>query len=564
MASPLAKVRFWCPHPELRSTFLMALAMLAMEAALGGPARLVASPIQPDSLPAKPKESPFPIQSSSVDPPLKGVVTGISFSPDGKHFALACEDKCVRIYDWPSGKERTLLQGHKDRVWATAYAPDGKMLAACCGKWGEITDTAEIKLWDLTTARVKATLQGHKGLIIHVAFSPDGKGLISGGADGTARIWDIPSGKERKVIENHKSLVRAVGFTPDGKAFVTAGFDGTLRFWDAAMRKPLRTFEVDPRGVQGFVFTPEGKRLVTATWAGDPGSPGEIKVWDLDSGKELRRFSGLKGTILSLDISPNGATLAVGGGFIVTFGEVVLFELASGQVRANLGGHRMWVEGIRFSPEGRGLVSVGGSQGQAPDRMNPAEVNLWRLPGLRPGEKGPNLAPERLQVLWDQLADRDAAAAYRAVLELTMSGNPVPFLKRKIRTLVSLPPVAPQRLAQLIADLDSDDFNARENAFKELEKLGDLAQPALEKMNAETKSAEVMQRVALLLRRLKNPALAPEFLQSLRALEVLESLASPEARQVLQELAKGDARDKAAEQARWALQRLTHRGQDHP
>ena len=104
----------------------------------------------------------------------------------------------------------------------------------------------------------------------------------------------------------------------------------------------------------------------------------------------------------------------------------------------------------------------------------------------------------------------------------------------------------------------------RENAFKELEKLGDLAQPALEKMNAETKSAEVMQRVALLLRRLKNPALAPEFLQSLRALEVLESLASPEARQVLQELAKGDARDKAAEQARWALQRLTHRGQDHP
>ena len=52
-----------------------------------------------------------------------------------------CTDKTVRIWDVESGKERTTLRGHSDRVWALALSKDGKLLASG-------GDDRSIKIWD--------------------------------------------------------------------------------------------------------------------------------------------------------------------------------------------------------------------------------------------------------------------------------------------------------------------------------------------------------------------------------------------------------------------------------
>lgn len=57
-----------------------------------------------------------------------------------------------------------------------------------------------------------------------------------------------------------------------------------------------------------------------------------------------------------------------------------------------------------------------------------------------------------------------------------------------------------ERIAQLIKQLDADEFLKREQAAGELQKLGDKAQPALEKILQETKSAEVRARADGLLK----------------------------------------------------------------
>ncbi len=512
------------------------------------PAAVLAVALLAAAQPKQPAQS-APERRSAVDPAPKSIVFAVCFSPDGKQMALACEDKVVRIYDWPSGKERTVLEGHNERIWMAAFSPDGKLLASCTGEYSQPESPAELRLWDLTTGKKKTTLDGHKGLVFSVMFSPDGRTLISTGWDGTVRLWDVAQEKERAALTDHQGPVRMAAYTPDTKSFATAGFDGTVRFWDAATARPIKTIVAHESGVQCVAFSPEGRYLATCDRpTGAPGN-GTIKLWDVASGEELAQYQGIKGPVLSLAFSPDGTTLAAGGGSYAQSGEVKLFEVASSLVRASFDGHKEWVECVRFSPHGRVLVSAGGFT-----RGQPGEVRAWQIAEWHQ-KKPERLAGERLQGLWGKLADRDAAAAYQAILELSaVPGDAVPFLKESLRPVE---PVDPKRVAKLIEDLDNDAFQVRERASQELEQIADLARSALQKAQAEPKSAEMRKRTEALLRFTLS---SPEQLRRLRAVEVLEASAAPAAKQLLQELAQGAPGARLTEQARAALGRLDRPG----
>jgi HEAT repeat protein len=116
-------------------------------------------------------------------------------------------------------------------------------------------------------------------------------------------------------------------------------------------------------------------------------------------------------------------------------------------------------------------------------------------------------------------------------------------------------------IARLIADLDSDDFAAREKATAALEALGQKAGPALRRAAGQASSAEVRARAGRLLKRLgASPAELPSpELVRLRAVEALEANATPEARAVLAELADGPAADALTGEAKESLHRLARR-----
>ncbi len=75
------------------------------------------------------------------------------------------------------------------------------------------------------------------------------------------------------------------------------------------------------------------------------------------------------------------------------------------------------------------------------------------------------------------------------------------WLRERLRTV---PRIAAAELARLIADLDSDDFDRREAASKELAALGPQAESALRKALEETTSAEVRSRIGKLLKPLDS------------------------------------------------------------
>jgi hypothetical protein len=218
--------------------------------------------------------------------------------------------------------------------------------------------------------------------------------------------------------------------------------------------------------------------------------------------------------------------------------------VATGQPRRVFRGHEGEVWCLAFAPDGTRLASGGGDM----------TALVWDLTaGRRPGR--PLSADERDR-LWTDLCGEDAAAAGRAVWDLVAAGDQaVSLLKDRVQPVR---PAPAERVAVLVADLDSERFDVRERAAAELAKLGESAAAALRKaLTAPPPSLELRRRLQRILARLDRWPPTPEGVRGLRAVEVLEHVGTPAARAALAALAAGAAEARLTREAKASLQRLT-------
>ena len=169
------------------------------------------------------------------------------------------------------------------------------------------------------------------------------------------------------------------------------------------------------------------------------------------------------------------------------------------------------------------------------------------------------IAGKDLGRLWSNLAGGDSSAAYRAMDALV--GDPegfVRFLGERTPRRAALP--APERLARLIADLDSEAFAARQSAMGELGNFGDLIEPTLRKeLGRQQASLEVRRRLERLLAEVTD--LTAEQLRWLRAIQALELVGNEEATHLLGALARDARTSRVRDDAKAALARIARRSQ---
>jgi hypothetical protein len=154
--------------------------------------------------------------------------------------------------------------------------------------------------------------------------------------------------------------------------------------------------------------------------------------------------------------------------------------------------------------------------------------------------------------------EKSAAHAYQAMPVLLR--DPAGTMGWFREQLHPIAPIQREHIARWIEDLDSAEFAVREQAVRELEKHGEAVEGALRKVLAGRPSLEVRQRVKLLVEKWTGA----NRLRKLRAVEVLENIASPEARQLLEKLAGGAADARLTQEAKEALARLAARHSVQP
>jgi serine/threonine protein kinase/WD40 repeat protein len=108
--------------------------------------------------------------------------------PGGKRVAgWSFEDGRVVVCDLPSGRIQKSWPAHTNTIEGLAVTRDGRFLATVGGD-------GLARVWSATDFTEVARLTGHKGRVFAVAFSPDGARLATGGADDLSiHIWDLPA-----------------------------------------------------------------------------------------------------------------------------------------------------------------------------------------------------------------------------------------------------------------------------------------------------------------------------------------------------------------------------------
>ncbi len=279
-----------------------------------------------------------------------GWVTALNFTPDNRHIFSTGFNGVVHAWSTDDG---TLLW-ENDIGEIITVSPDGKYLAAGGGR-------DSILVFDLTTGKLAAAIPTIGNLIFIIKFSPDGKYIAFGGMRRQLSVYRTSDWQPALSTSLGDKLgVRSCDFV--GDKIVVGGFDGSIIVYDLNTGKEVRRWKGHDNAVTSLIYK-DGCLFSTSR-------DGHFKIWDFKTGDLIKNIAAFNRNITSMAVLSNGAAV-----FTASLnGKLKVWNPGNGKLIKEISGYQDGISSLALSPDGR-YVATGGIDGN---------IIIWEVDAILP------------------------------------------------------------------------------------------------------------------------------------------------------------------------------------
>ncbi|KAH0619834.1 hypothetical protein JD844_014165, partial [Phrynosoma platyrhinos] len=154
--------------------------------------------------------------------------------------------------------------------------------------------------------------------------------VISGSLDDLVKVWKWNEEKLdlKWTLEGHQLGVVSVDISHAGTVAASSSLDAHIRIWDLDTGKQIKSIDAGPVDAWSLAFSPDSQYVATGSHIG------KVNIFGVETGKKEHSLDTRGKFILSIAYSPDGKYLASGA----IDGIINIFDIATGKLLHTLEG----------------------------------------------------------------------------------------------------------------------------------------------------------------------------------------------------------------------------------
>ncbi|MFN6519594.1 MAG: WD40 repeat domain-containing protein [Nostoc sp. CreGUA01] len=195
------------------------------------------------------------------------------------------------------------------------------------------------------TSLIKCVFAENLSWIRVTAFSTNGNFFVAGNVNGQIFLWRVKDYQHFLTL-NHPTTISAVSFSPDSSILASGSNDSFIRLWDTQTGIEIKILHGHTGPISSVAWSYDGQTIASGSY------DQTVRLWDVRTGECVRIFKGHICGILAISFSPDNFQVASCGD-----DSIRLWELCSGKCRKVLHNHNHVIRSLCFSPDSLILAS---------------------------------------------------------------------------------------------------------------------------------------------------------------------------------------------------------------